>query len=224
MKRLLLSPFLAVLGVPVVLSAAPLTRSEVLTIAASYAEYQWQPTAKNVQHGPDASGIVVHTPDRSTGNRDLWETGQPSVGVPYKWGGYDTLESFARGIRAGKAAGDLYNAQKRRLGDKAVSGSAVGLDCSGFVSRCWRLSEKQSTSSLAALCLKLRSLDDLRPGDALNQPGGHVVLFVKWLDDTQTRFRCYEAEPFSRVRASERDAPEMLAAGYVPLRYRKIGE
>jgi hypothetical protein len=48
------------------------------------------------------------------------------------------------------------------------------------------------------------------------------VIFVKWLDGTQTRFLCYEAEPFSRVRASERDAREMLAIGYSPLRYKKI--
>jgi hypothetical protein len=206
------------------LSAAPLTRSEALAIAASYAAHPWQPAGQNVRHGPDADGIVVHTPDRSTGNPDLWQVGQPSSGVPYKWGGFDSLESFDRGVRAGKAAGDLYNAEKRRLGGKAVSGSAVGLDCSGFISRCWRLAEKQSTSSLPALCQTLRSVGELRPGDALNQPGGHVVLFVKWLDDTQTRFLCYEAEPFSRVRASERHAPDMIAAGYAPLRFRKIVE
>jgi hypothetical protein len=58
----------------------------------------------------------------------------------------------------------------------------------------------------------------------LNYDGGHVVLFVKWLDDTQTRFLCYEADPSSRVRASERNAPEMFAAGYSPLRFRQIRE
>jgi hypothetical protein len=204
--------------------AAPLTRLEAVTIAASFADHRWQPTTRNVLHGPDANGIVVHTPDHSTGNPDLWQAGQPSTGMPYKWGGFDTLGSFTRGIGAGKAAGDLYSAEKRRLGGRAVSGSAVGLDCSGFLSRCWRLTEKQSTSSLPALCVKLHSLGELRTGDALNQPGGHVVLFVKWLDDTQTRFLCYEAEPFSRVRSSERHAPEMIASGYAPLRYRKIVE
>ncbi len=204
--------------------AAPPTRSEAVAIASSFANYRWTPAVANVRHGKDAAGIVISTPDRSTGNADLWQPGEPSIGVPYKWGGFDSLEGFERGVKAGKAAGDLYNAEKRRLGGKAVSGSAVGLDCSGFVSRCWRLEEKKDTSSLAALCVKLPSLTELRPGDALNQPGGHVVLFVKWLDDTHTRFLCYEAEPFSRVRASERHAPEMIAAGYAPLRYRKIRE
>jgi hypothetical protein len=208
--------------VPALFAAAPVAREDAVAIAASFANYRWEPTAKNVRHGQDSDGIKVSTPDRSTGNPDLWQPGQPSVGMPYKWGGFDTLESFARGVRAGKAAGDLYSAEKRRLGGKAVSGSAVGVDCSGFISRCWRLATKQSTSSLPGLCTKLGALGELRPGDALNQPGGHVVLFVKWLDATQTRFLCYEAEPFSRVRATERHAPEMLAAGYSLLRYRKI--
>jgi hypothetical protein len=224
MKFLSVFTLLVLFAVAPVAPAAPPTRAEAVSIAASFTNYHWTPTEQNVRRGKDAAGIMVSTPDRSTGNADLWQAGEPSIGVPYKWGGFDSLESFERGVKAGKAAGDLYNAEKRRLGGKAVSGSAVGLDCSGFISRCWRLEEKQSTSSLPALCVKLNSLAELRPGDALNQPGGHVVLFVKWLDDSQTRFLCYEAEPFSRVRASERHAPEMIAAGYAPLRYRKIRE
>jgi len=221
MKRSLLS-ILILLMAPLMASAASPTRAEVLRTAEAFANHQWQPTAQNVLHGRDSAGIEVQTPDRSTGNSDLWLAGQPSVGVPYKWGGFDSLESFGRGIKAGKAGGDLYSSEKRRLGGKAVSASAVGLDCSGFVSRCWGLKEKQSTGSLADICVKLRGLAELRPGDVLNQAGGHVVLFIKWLDDTQTGFLCYEAEPFSRVRASERNAPAMLFSGFLPLRYRQI--
>lgn len=200
------------------------TREQALATAASLANHRWTPSPRNVLHGRDSAGIAVRTPDRSTGNSDLWQPGRPYVGVPYKWGGFDTIASFERGVRAGKAAGDLYNSEKRRLGGAAVSSAAVGLDCSGFISRCWQLSEKQSTRSLPTLCQRLRSHHDLRPGDALNQPGGHVVLFVRWSDDSHTRFQCYEAEPFSRVRLSERNATQMLAAGYAPLRYRKMRE
>jgi hypothetical protein len=42
------------------------------------------------------------------------ERAEPAVGLPYKWGGFDTIASFEEGLRAGKAAGDLYNAEKRR--------------------------------------------------------------------------------------------------------------
>ncbi len=222
MKSPLLVALLACFASAAEAIAGSPTRAEVLEIAASFADYHWEPAAKNVRHGRDDAGIDVQTPDRSTGNPDLWQPGEPSAGVPYKWGGFDTLASFARGIRAGKAAGDLYNAEKRRKGGAAVSGEAVGVDCSGFISRCWKLDEKKDTGSLAVLCAKLNSCAELRPGDVLNQAGGHVVLFVRWVDATQTRAVFYEAEPFSRVRASERQVPEMLALGYVPLRYRKI--
>jgi len=211
-------------GATAFVQAAPPTRAEVIQIAESFANFPWQPTLRNVLHGPDSDGILVQTPDSSTGNPDLWQPGHPSVGVPYKWGGFNSLETFERGIKAGKAAGDLYSADKRRLGGKAVSASAVGLDCSGFISRCWKLRDKQSTASLAGLCVKLHSLAELRPGDVLNSEGGHVVLFVKWLDATHTGFLCFEAEPFSRVRSSERNAPEMLASGFAPLRFRLIRE
>lgn len=202
--------------------AAPLTRSQVLATAAAYAEYAWQPTERNVLHGLDRDGIDVQTPDASTGNPDLWQAGEASKGVPYKWGGFDSLESFDRGIRAGKAAGDIYTPDKRRLVGKAVSSQAVGLDCSGFISRCWRLEKKYSTDSLPGLCVRLGSLAELRPGDILDRPGGHVSMFFKWLDDTQTRFLCYEGEPFSRVRCRERDAQQMVGIGYLPMRYRGI--
>jgi hypothetical protein len=222
MRRIVLLFLFLLVSLTYVPRVAAVTREQAVATAAAFANHRWTPRKENVRHGADAAGIVVQTPDRSTGNPDLWQPGKPSVGVPYKWGGFDTIESFERGVGAGKAAGDLYNAEKRRKGGAAVSGSAVGLDCSGFISRCWQLSTKQSTSSLAGLCVRLNSLAALRPGDVLNQPGGHVVLFVRWLDDTRSRFLCYEAEPFSRVRASERNAVQMLAAGYAPLRYRKM--
>lgn len=219
-----LFPILAVCCALLATEARAVTRDEALATAASFAGHRWTPRAENARNGRDPAGIMVRTPDRSTGNPDLWQPGKPYIGVPYKWGGFDTLASFERGVRAGKAAGDLYNAEKRRLGGAAVSSAAVGLDCSGFISRCWRLAEKQSTRSLPTLCKRLGSLAELRPGDVLNQPGGHVVLFVRWSDSSRTRFLCYEAEPFSRVRKSERNAVEMLAAGYAPLRYRQMRE
>src|SRR5688500_15821892 len=107
---------------PTLAEATAPTRAEAVRIAAEFAEHRWQPTPANVRHGKDAAGILVRTPDRSTGNPELWQPGQPSIGVPYKWGGFDSLKSFERGVKAGEAAGDLYSAEKRRLGGKAVSG------------------------------------------------------------------------------------------------------
>jgi hypothetical protein len=56
----------------------------------------------------------------------------------------------------------------------------------------------------------------------MNQPHGHVLMFVKWLDPEKKRAVFYEAAPFSKTRASEREVSEMAADGFLPMRYRRI--
>src|SRR5438067_6052453 len=123
------------------LCAEPLTRNEALQIAEAFAQHRWDATAKNIRHGLDSAHVEIHTPNvdatqPGTNDASHWTPGASNVGVPYKWGGFDTLESFDAGIKAGKAAGDLYTPEKRRHGGAAVSAEAVGIDCSGFISRC----------------------------------------------------------------------------------------
>jgi hypothetical protein len=210
------------------LRADSVTRAEVLQVAESYVGHVWQSSEKNRRHGVDSRGVEIHTPDRVGGrgwpDEACWETGAANEGVAYKWGGYDTPASFDAGVRAGKAAGDVYTPEKRRLGGEAVSGDAVGIDCSGFISRCWKLPHKYSTSSLGEICRKLPSPGELLPADVMNTEGGHVILFVKWLDEARSRALFYESAPFSKTRASERVIADLAADGYVPMRYRKIRE
>lgn len=219
------------LGAAALLGAAPLhaqmlTRADALKVAETYIHHRWQSTDKNLRHGPDSEGVQVHTPDRpghrGSPSEACWEVGASNAGVAYKWGGFDTPESFDKGVRAGKAAGDVYTPDKRRLGGNAVSGDAVGIDCSGFVSRCWKLPRKYDTSTLAEVCTKLPSPSQLQPADIMNTSGGHVILFVKWLDEAKTRALFYEAAPFSKTLGSEREISELVADGYTPMRYRKI--
>lgn len=221
---LLLSAALLLGATP--LRAQTLTRAEALQVAEAYVKHRWQSTDKNLRHGPDSRGVQVHTPDRpghhGAPDEACWEVGATNAGVAYKWGGFDTPESFDKGVRAGKAAGDVYTPDKGRLGGNAVSGDAVGIDCSGFVSRCWKLPRKYDTSTLAEVCQKLSSPAQLQPADIMNTEGGHVILFVKWLDDDRTRALFYEAAPFSKTLGSERDISTLIASGYTPLRYRKI--
>ena len=206
--------------------AQSVTRAESLKIAESFIQHRWQASAKNVRHGKDTDGIEVHTPDREGGHgnplSECWVPNAENIGVAYKWGGNDSPRNFSAGIRAGKAAGDVYTSEKRRRGDKAVSGDAVGIDCSGFIYHCWKLTARHSTNSLPSICQKLSSPAALEPADIMNQPNGHVLLFVKWLDPEKKRALFYEAAPFSKTLASERDVNEMTAAGYTPLRYRHI--
>lgn len=219
----LLAAFVAPAGLG---TAQSITRAESLKIAESFIQHRWQSSAKNVRHGKDSDGIEVHTPDRDGGHghpvSECWVPNVGNIGVAYKWGGNDSPRSFSAGILAGKAAGDVYTQEKRRRGDKAVSADAVGIDCSGFINHCWKLTRRHSTNSLPSICQKLSSPAALEPADIMNTPNGHVLLFVKWLDAEKKRAIFYEAAPFSKTLASERDVTEMTADGYTPLRYRHI--
>src|SRR5690606_31788260 len=139
----------------------------------AYAELEWEAEPRHRLHGDDADGIPVATPDGSYDGQ--WRIGT-NRGMPYKWGGFDSIETFLRGLGGGKVAGDLYSSEKRRAGGSAVSGRAVGIDCSGFVSRCWGLPTKYGTSTLSRVALTLSSVQELKMGDCMNQAGGHVVL------------------------------------------------
>jgi hypothetical protein len=210
------------------LCADGITRREALKIAESYVGHHWHSSAKNVLHGRDGQGVEVHTPDQDGGrgspSQNCWRVDAGNIGVAYKWGGLDTPESFDAGIRAGRAAGDVYTAKKRRLDTAGVSEAAVGIDCSGFICRCWNLKKRYSTYSLAQVCQKLPSVAALQPADIMNQSSGHVLLFVKFLDDEKKRAMFYESAPFSKTLASIRDVSELRRDGYIPMRYRHISE
>jgi hypothetical protein len=203
-----------------------ISREEVISIARSYAEHRWQAGAPNIRHGPDPKGIEVQTPDATTTAPPIgrWQIAVKNVGLPYKWGGFDTLQTFDAGVQSGKAAGDLYSPEKRRRGNAAVSDDAVGIDCSGFISRCWGLRTKFGTARLPGLCSSLPTSDALLPGDIMDAPNGHVVLFARWLDASKSRALFYEAEaePQPRVVASEHRLLWLRLCGAQPYRYLRI--
>ncbi len=199
-----------------------ITRGETLAIAESYVTHGWIPAEANAFHGVDPDGIRVDTPDANfqpaDDDRGWWIAGQRNVGLPYKWGGFDTPEEFDRGLRAGRFAGDVYSAEKRRLLDDAVSTHAVGIDCSGYISRCWRLPRSYSTRELPQLCEPIADLARLEPGDIFNTHNSHVRLFAAWADAARTTAHVYEA----KARVVRRDIPlqQMLDEGYSAWRYR----
>lgn len=65
-------------------------------------------------------------------------------------------------------------------------------DCSGYVSFAWQLPKPgTSPSGLSTYSYKI-PFDSLQPGDALNNPSAHTMLFVKWVDKNQGTFIAYE--------------------------------
>jgi cell wall-associated NlpC family hydrolase len=139
------------------------SRVTALKIGESYALHQYKCTSMNLSvsdvSAPD--GDIVRTPS--------WLVVGSNARVAYKWGGFNTLAEYDNGLANGKFAADINT--------DGVSSYAVGVDCSGFVSRCWQMGSHYSTSSMPAITTQYASWNDLKPGDAIHKIG-HVRLFV----------------------------------------------
>ncbi|MBK1884366.1 hypothetical protein JIN85_18255 [Luteolibacter pohnpeiensis] len=202
------------------------TPERAVATAYQYSKLMWMPEQRHVRHGPDSAGRRVDTPDVSLADlgdpKGYWKPGVPARGMPYKWGGFDTPESFLIGLEAGKKAGDIGGKAKRRLDQAAVSDESVGIDCSGLISRCWNLDRPYSTKELPQICTELKSWQDLAMGDILLKDG-HVLLFKTWSQDGKSIIG-YEAGPFPkwRVNACQIRAVRLKAEGYTPWRYNKM--
>jgi hypothetical protein len=202
------------------------TPGEALATARIYANHPWQPFARNILHGPDASGIQVDTPDigyRPANGRDgWWIPGAVNEGIPYKWGGFDDPASFDAAIAAGRAAGDVSSPAKRMADNAAVSAQAAGVDCSGFVSRCLKLPVVYDSAQLPSVCEPLASARDLRAGDLLNIPHRHVILVAGWARPDRSWVCYYETGGIPEWKPALKQSPlaKLLALGFQPLRYR----
>ena len=140
---------------------------DALTVAQNYVQLYWECAQENITNGIvyDDQGYPIRTPD--------WVSVGEDQHVPYKWGGFESIEMYLYGIDILKYAGDNYT--KKCCGSDA----AVGVDCSGFVSRCWNLPKHYSTSMMDdALTQPYMNWSDLEPADAVHKVG-HVRLMVK---------------------------------------------
>ncbi len=140
------------------------SRTLALRIGESYAMHQYVCTSTNLSPtnvtAPD--GDIVRTPS--------WLLLGTNARIPYKWGGFSSLSQFDAGLKSGKFAGDINTS--------GVSSYAVGVDCSGFVSRCWQMTYHSSTSMMPYITTQYSNWDSLKPGDAIHKVG-HVRLFVE---------------------------------------------
>ena len=206
--------------------ASSVTREEAIATAYAYTQVKWTPDERHIRHGRDSDGTLVHTPDAGLASHGFsngwWRTGEEMTGIPYQWGGFDTPRQFIDAIGQGESAGDISTAGKRRLGDAGTSAEACGIDCSGFISRCWRLSRPHSTRELPSICRPLKTWAHLKPGDILLNDR-HVLLFKDW-DRGGRSILAYEAGPFPvwRVNAASIPVDKLVREGYRPWQYRRI--
>jgi hypothetical protein len=95
--------------------------------------------------------------------------------VAYDWGGFDSVEQYNQFMAQGFQAGDID--VQRPASSGGVESCSKGVDCSGFVSRCWGLTSKQGTATIHTVSTRLPSFAALKKGDIINLANSHVVLF-----------------------------------------------
>lgn len=182
------------------------TREEILARAKTFSEHTWKCGAPNLR----ASCSKNYVSD--------WKVGEVITGIPYNWGGFDSPQSFDLKLAKGMAAG----AHSRN----GVLSCAAGIDCSGFVSYCWGIplsSHLYGTANLRQIAAKPKYnwYTDMKPGDALNKPGSHVVLFTGYNPDHT--FNICEASG-SAARVVCHKTTWSRFKGYIPLQYKGLDE
>ncbi len=191
---------------------------KVIEKALEYANFEWTPREANVLHGVDEAGRFVDTPDVTWKGEELncgwWQVGQVNVGIPYGWGNASTLEEFATGIAEGKYAGNVPE-DKSRYG----SHNAVGVDCSGLLTRCWDLPKKIATRDIPQYAYEIK-LEEIQQGDIFAKVGSHVMFFKEFANEAKSEVVIIDSTR-STGKVSQRvlKVEELLARGY--LVYRK---
>lgn len=136
--------------------------------------------------------------------------------TPYCWGGFSSISEFYNGIKNGGRVGNIYCDRKKGY----ISGT-YGLDCSGYVSRCWGQNTKYGTSTLSQISTSLPNHSYLQLGDALNKVDDHVILFYE--TDGSGDYRLFEStlyNQYDRVVFTLRSATSLNS--YTAIRYNGI--
>jgi hypothetical protein len=191
-----------------------LNRARVIETALQFANVRWRVNAG--AYGPDPDRVCsgfnrIRRPGYMQGMRN-----QEVVGIPYCWGCHGSLPRIAATIDAGRLAGNVCTRDNPRF-------DVTGVDCSAFVSACWGLSTHFTTIAIPAIARQLENPWDLLPGDALNKPGSHVMLFVRFTPDRRAEvIESSTGGCNGKVCRNIYPLAALLARGYRPVRYRGL--
>jgi hypothetical protein len=193
----------------------PLTREQVIRTAYQFAEVRWRVTPTAYGPEPDAScqgfNARVRRPSYMIGRAQ-----QEVKGIPYCWGCMGSLTQIATRINSGVKAGNVCTRNDPRK-------DSAGVDCSAFVSAAWGLSTHFTTQAIPSITIPVGDPYAMLPGDALNKPGSHVMLFIGYTPDRKAEV--IEASPGAcggRVCRNVYPLGALLARGYTPRRYRGL--
>jgi hypothetical protein len=202
--------FVAIAAVP------PSNRQDVIETAFAFEGIQWLVTPQN--YGPDPD-----TPCSGYNRiRRPWylqgKIGQQVRGVPYCWGCHGSLANFRAQIEQGVKAGNVCTRNEPRS-------DVAGVDCSAFVSAAWGLSVHYTTAAIPAIAKPVSDPWQLRPGDALDKPGSHVMLFLRFTPDRKAEvMESSTGGCNGRVCRNVYPLAALLARGYQPVRFKALAD
>jgi len=199
-----------------VAAVRPLNRQQVIDNAFAFEGQQWQVTPTAYGRDPDTtcSGFNrIRRPGYLHG-----KLGQQVRGIPYCWGCHGSLAQIGAKLTRGVLAGNVCTRNEPRS-------DVTGVDCSAFVSAAWGLATHFTTAAIPAITSRVSNVWDMRPGDALNKPHSHVMLFLRFTPDRKAEVM--EASPGAcngRVCRNVYPIASLLARGYTPVRFRALAE
>jgi hypothetical protein len=194
----------------------PSNRQQTIETAFAFEGLQWKLTPANYGSDPDTACTGF---DRI---RRPWylqgKVNQEVRGVPYCWGCHGSLANFRLRVEAGTMAGNVCTRNAPRS-------DVAGVDCSAFVSAAWGLSVHYTTAAIPAIAKVVENPWDLKPGDALNKPGSHVMLFLRFTPDRKAEvMESSTGGCNGRVCRNVYPLASLLERGYVPVRFRALTE
>ncbi|SDD17696.1 hypothetical protein SAMN05216337_1008146 [Bradyrhizobium brasilense] len=194
----------------------PSNRQQAIETAFAFEGIQWKLTPANYGSDPDSqcSGFSrIRRPWYLQG-----KVNQEVRGVPYCWGCHGSLANFRQRIDSGTLAGNVCTRNEPRP-------DVAGVDCSAFVSATWGLSVHYTTAAIPAIAAPVTNPWDLKPGDALNKPGSHVMLFLRFTPDRKAEvMESSTGGCNGRVCRNVYPLASLLSRGYVPVRFRAFAD
>jgi hypothetical protein len=194
----------------------PSNRQRVIETAFAFEGIQWKLTSANYGADPDSACAGFNRVRRP------WylqgKVNQEVRGVPYCWGCHGSLANFRAQMDRGVKAGNVCTRNAPRS-------DVAGVDCSAFVSAAWGLAIHYTTAAIPAIARPLDNPWDLKPGDALNKPGSHVMLFLRFTPDRKAEvMESSTGGCNGRVCRNVYPLAALLARGYVPVRFRGLAD
>jgi len=192
----------------------PLSRQQTIETAFAFEGLQWKLTPANYGADPDIACTGFNRVRRP------WylqgKVNQEVRGVPYCWGCHGSLANFRQRVEAGTKAGNVCTHDSPRI-------DVAGVDCSAFVSAAWGLSVHYTTAAIPAIAKTVENPWDLKPGDALNKPGSHVMLFLRFTPDRKAEvMEASTGGCNGRVCRNVYPLASLLQRGFIPVRFRAL--